>query len=80
MAIHRPPKRLFAVSHKGQVRASVISTLYYWLDGAESLRKTTPCLYADDYEILSSSNDYTELIDNLNSADPNQVYDYWIDI
>ena len=30
------------------------------------LEKTTPCLYADDTQIHSSSRDYDTLVENLN--------------
>ena len=30
------------------------------------LEKTTPCLYADDTQIYSSSHDYDTLVENLN--------------
>ncbi len=33
---------------------------------SDILERTTPCLYADDTQIISSSHDYDTLIDNLN--------------
>ena len=36
-------------------------------DLQENLKETTACLYADDAQIFSSSCDYNELLDKLNS-------------
>ena len=41
--------------------------LLYINDLPTSLKESTPCLYADDMQIFSSSYDYNELIDKLNS-------------
>ena len=40
--------------------------LIYINDLPDKLKKTTPCLYADDTQMFSSSNEYNELIDKLN--------------
>ncbi|CAB4016621.1 Hypothetical predicted protein [Paramuricea clavata] len=40
--------------------------LLYINDMPDILERTTPCLYADDTQISSSSHDYDTLIDNLN--------------
>jgi hypothetical protein len=37
--------------------------LIYINDLPDKLKKTTPCLYADDTQMFSSSNEYNELID-----------------
>ena len=42
--------------------------LLYINDLPENVKETTPCLYADDTQIFSSSYDYNELIDKLNSV------------
>ena len=52
--------------------------LLYINDLPDKLKKTTPCLYADDTQISYSSpnyNDYNELIDKLNS-DLKQISDW----
>ena len=40
--------------------------LLYINDLPDCLHNTTPCVYADDTQIFASSNDYAELINNLN--------------
>ena len=49
--------------------------LLYINDLLENLKETTPCLYANDTQIFSSSYDYNELIDKLNS-DPKNIGDW----
>ena len=66
-------KWTFIVSSKivcGIPQGSIIGPLLFLLhinDLPRSLKESTPCLYADDTQIFSSSYDYNELIDKLNS-------------
>ena len=44
----------------------IVFAIIYINDMPDILERTTPCLYADDTQISSSSHDYDTLIDNLN--------------
>ena len=53
----------------GVPQGSILGPLFFSLfinDLPDCLHYTTPCLYADNTQIISSSNDYAELIDSLN--------------
>ena len=53
----------------GIPQGSILGPLLFLLyinDMPDILEKTTPCLYADDTQIYSSSHDYDTLVENLN--------------
>ena len=64
-------KEKFDVSSEG---SSGFNFRAFALDLPDKLKKTTPCLYADDTQIFCSSNDY-ERIGKLNS-DLQQISDW----
>ena len=54
----------------GIPQGSILGPLMFLLyinNMPDCLNTTTPCLYADDIQIFSSSHDFTELTENLNS-------------
>ena len=60
-----PQKIVCGIPH-GSILGHLLFLLYI-NDLPTSLKESTPCLYADDTQIFSSSYDYNELIDKLNS-------------
>ena len=46
---------------------SIVVAIIYYNDLPECLRSTTPCMYADDTQIFTSSFDANELVVKLDS-------------
>lgn len=59
------PKKMRCGIPQGSILGPLMFLLYV-NDMPDYLKKTTPCLYADDTQISSASDDFDTLIDNLN--------------